>query len=187
MNKERTIIWVLVAVIVVLFGLLMWGGRRASFPEDLSDQGAPEEEIAVPEETPTSGTSKPSSQPTGSTSTGRRNVVSLLPYIGAGTASQSASATLTELSANRTRVVVTLSIPVTGVIQPVHIHNNTCSRLEGVIYPLNNLVNGRSETIINVAFNTLVFGRSPFAVATHKSLTETATITSCGDILKVLN
>ena len=53
MNRERVIIWFLVAVIVVLSGILVWGGRGASTLEDLSDQETGGEETAGGGETPT--------------------------------------------------------------------------------------------------------------------------------------
>jgi LPXTG-motif cell wall-anchored protein len=65
--------------------------------------------------------------------------------------------------------------------QPAHIHKGTCATLDPVpAYPLNNVVNGMSETVVNVGMAQLAQGQ--YAINVHKSAAEVSTYVSCGDI-----
>jgi hypothetical protein len=67
--------------------------------------------------------------------------------------------------------------------QPEHIHDGTCAKLGGVKYPLKPLVDGASTTTIpKVTIADLLAGT--YAINLHKSTTEIAVYTACGDIVK---
>jgi len=73
---------------------------------------------------------------------------------------QSGTTVLTAVG-NQTRVLVTLSNPPAGVAQPAHIHEGTCANLNPQRrYPLQSLMNGRSETVIDVPLSQLFAGSS---------------------------
>lgn len=93
---------------------------------------------------------------------------------------QSGNATLTDLGDGTTKVV--LSITDLGPArQPLHIHEGTCITLNPTPkYPLTNLINGKSETVVPVAMSQLL--AQPFAINAHKSDQEVAVYTSCGNI-----
>ncbi len=93
---------------------------------------------------------------------------------------QSGTAVLTAVG-NRTRVVLTLSNPPAGVVQPAHIHEGTCANLNPQPrYPLQSLSAGRSETEIDVPLSQLLAGQ--FAINVHKSQQEISTYVACGEI-----
>ena len=93
---------------------------------------------------------------------------------------QSGTAVLTAVG-NQTRVVVTLSNPAAGVAQPAHIHEGTCANLNPQPrYPLQSLMNGRSETVVDVPLSQLLAGQ--FAINVHKSQQEISTYVACGEI-----
>ncbi len=93
---------------------------------------------------------------------------------------QSGTAVLTAVG-NQTRVVVTLSNPPAGVAQPAHIHEGTCANLNPQPrYPLQSLMNGRSETVVDVPLSQLLAGQ--FAINVHKSQEEIKTYVACGEI-----
>ena len=65
--------------------------------------------------------------------------------------------------------------------QPAHIHKGSCANLDPKpAYPLNNVVNGKSDTTVMVGWNELAKGG--YAINIHKSATDLATYTSCGNI-----
>jgi len=69
----------------------------------------------------------------------------------------------------------------TDTPQPAHIHEGTCANLNPKpTYPLNNVVNGKSVTVIETSADDVVDG--VFAVNVHKSGAEASVYTSCGDI-----
>lgn len=68
-----------------------------------------------------------------------------------------------------------------GTIQPAHIHLGSCGKMDDVLYPLSNLVNGESETIIDTTFKKL-YKDLPLAVNVHKSEKEANIYVSCGNI-----
>ncbi|MDW8060685.1 MAG: hypothetical protein RMK01_11490 [Thermomicrobium sp.] len=93
---------------------------------------------------------------------------------------QSGTAVLTAMG-NQTRVVVTLSNPPAGVVQPAHIHEGTCANLNPQPrYPLQSLSGGRSETVVDVPLSQLLAGQ--FAINVHKSQQEITTYVACGEI-----
>ncbi|MCO5176434.1 MAG: LPXTG cell wall anchor domain-containing protein [Thermomicrobiales bacterium] len=84
--------------------------------------------------------------------------------------------------AGKTTVTVDLIGSATDVEQPSHIHVGTCDNLDPLpTYPLNNIVDGHSETVVDVTIATLL--ASPFAVNVHKSAEEIDTYVACAEIV----
>lgn len=108
--------------------------------------------------------------------------VSLTPVGGSG---QSGYATLTSLG-DRTEVIISVSPGPTGVAQPAHIHDVTaqgganCALPPKVVYPLTNVVDGKSTTTVQVSVAALQ--SKPYAVCVHKSAAEVTTYTAEGAI-----
>jgi hypothetical protein len=93
---------------------------------------------------------------------------------------QSGTATLTEEN-GQTRVVIDINAPEEEDIeQPAHIHAGTCDDLGGVEYPLDNVVDGSSETVVDVSLEDLMSG--VYAVNVHLSTDEPGTWVACGNI-----
>jgi hypothetical protein len=94
--------------------------------------------------------------------------------------SQKGTATLKEQNGK-----VIVSIDVTGMttsdLQPAHIHMGACPKPGSVVFPLSNVVNGKSETTLNTTIADLKT-KLPLAINIHKSQTEQGVYTSCGDI-----
>ncbi|HTM68343.1 MAG TPA: hypothetical protein VL426_03520 [Candidatus Binatia bacterium] len=99
-----------------------------------------------------------------------------------GDSGESGSAMLTREDGG-TRVVVTLSGEPSGASQPAHFHNGSCADLGGVKWALNDIVNGASNTKLDISLDTLL-GSLPLALNTHKSATEMAVNMACGDVKK---
>ncbi len=70
--------------------------------------------------------------------------------------------------------------PMPGVPQPAHIHEGACPAPGVVKYPLTNVVEGKSKTVVDAALADLIKGG--LAVNAHKSATETSKYVSCGDL-----
>ncbi|MCH7604423.1 CHRD domain-containing protein [Patescibacteria group bacterium] len=92
---------------------------------------------------------------------------------------ESGTATITKDN-EEIKVVVSLNGAPSSA-QPAHIHIGSCANLGGVEYPLNNVLNGSSETIIDVSLGQLL-SELPLAVNVHKSSEELAVYIACGDI-----
>ena len=91
----------------------------------------------------------------------------------------SGTATLTA-QGDQTQVVIKVSGEAASASMPDHIHTGTCATLGAVKYPLANVVNGASTTMVNVSLATLEAGT--FAINLHKSAQEISVYTACGDI-----
>src|SRR5689334_4623732 len=95
---------------------------------------------------------------------------------------ESGGATLSEVNG---KLVVTLNLENgTAEPQPAHIHKGTCANLDPTpAYPLNNVVNGQSQTTLDVSLGTLMSG--DYAINVHKSAAEVTTYVSCGDLTQM--
>jgi hypothetical protein len=94
---------------------------------------------------------------------------------------ESGTATLTKAGDTKTKVVLEVQGAPAGVSQPVHIHKGTCANLDPKpAYPLSPVVNGKSETTVNVSLDSLEKGG--YAINGHKSAQEAKTYVFCGPI-----
>jgi hypothetical protein len=95
---------------------------------------------------------------------------------------ESGTATLSAVGA-KTKVVVSVSGEPAGASQPAHIHSGKCnpdSALGGVVYPLSNVVGGKSTTWISAPLATVLSKGTVINI--HKSKTEIAKYVACGTI-----
>lgn len=92
----------------------------------------------------------------------------------------SGTATLTE-ETGKVRVKIDVTGEPAGAKQPAHIHSGSCPMPGAVKYPLTDVVNGGSDTVIAVSWATLV-GQQPLAINLHKSASELSNYTACGDV-----
>ncbi|HEY8478026.1 MAG TPA: hypothetical protein VIN09_14285 [Chloroflexota bacterium] len=82
---------------------------------------------------------------------------------------------------NQTRVIINVQPGAAGVPQPAHVHEGTCANLNPrPAFPLQPVIDGRSETVIDVSLETLQ--ATQHAVNVHKSAQEASVYVSCGDI-----
>jgi len=65
--------------------------------------------------------------------------------------------------------------------QPMHIHSGSCDEVGAVVYPLTNVVDGKSSTMLNVSINEL-YAQSPLVINVHKSEAESSVYTACGSL-----
>jgi len=82
---------------------------------------------------------------------------------------------------DKTRVDVALANAPTDVPQPAHIHDGPCAKLNPKPkYPLTNVVDGTSTSLVDVPMAQLTAGT--FAVNVHKSTSDIPTYVACGDL-----
>jgi hypothetical protein len=106
-----------------------------------------------------------------------------VPLVTQNDSGQDGEATLSEVNSDTTRVVLEVSNP-PGDPQPAHIHRGSCENLDPEpAYGLENVVDGKSTTEVNVAIEDLV--DKGFAVNVHKSADEAQVYVACGDIEEV--
>jgi len=90
------------------------------------------------------------------------------------------SAVLTDLGDGTTRVEVDVD-PAGHPDMPAHIHPGTCENLvPQPQYPLQNVLDGQSETVVAVTLDELFAGE--LALNVHTSSEDYATYTACADL-----
>jgi hypothetical protein len=113
----------------------------------------------------------------GAAGSGGGQTVKLRAQNGSG---ETGTATLTPMGVNQTKVVVDLSGAPKSA-QPAHIHKGSCAKLDPTpAYALQNLADGKSQSVVNVSINDLKKGS--FAINVHKSQTDLKTYVACGNI-----
>jgi len=92
---------------------------------------------------------------------------------------ETGTATLTQAGGDVQVAIALKGAPATA--QPAHIHSGTCSALGGVAYPLTNVVNGGSTTMVKgVTIDQLL--SKPSAINVHESLDNLGKYVACGNI-----
>jgi len=94
---------------------------------------------------------------------------------------QPGEAIFADLGGGKTNVVITLTGKASDVAQPAHIHIGSCPTPGAVKYPLSDVIDGRSETIVEASMSGL-FESEAMAVNVHKSAEESSVFVSCGDL-----
>jgi hypothetical protein len=93
---------------------------------------------------------------------------------------ETGTATLKEEN-GKTTVTLSLIGYVKDVVQPAHIHIGACPGVGAVKYPLANVVNGVSVTVLAVSLADLKQSL-PLAINVHKSAAAITNYTSCGEL-----
>ncbi|TAM62093.1 hypothetical protein EPN52_01320 [bacterium] len=89
------------------------------------------------------------------------------------------------LTARGNKTLVSLSVQGApkGVAQPAHVHRGSCDNLNPVpAYPLQNVVNGRSTTLVNAPLSRLMSGH--YAVNVHASTKNLKRYVACGELVR---
>lgn len=94
---------------------------------------------------------------------------------------QTGMVTFSDDGIGKTKVMIDTTGAPKDVPQPAHIHVGPCKSIGAVKYPLMNVVNGKSETILAVSLDNLL-KELPFAVNVHKSAAEAKVYVTCADI-----
>ncbi len=94
---------------------------------------------------------------------------------------ENGTATISEMD-GKVKVILNVQGAPAGVEQPAHIHKGACPTPGDVVYPLNSVVNGVSETVLDATVDALV-GGLPLAVNVHKSQSEVNMYVACGDVV----
>lgn len=94
---------------------------------------------------------------------------------------ETGTAVLTEEEEGKTKVTLTIAGAPKGIAQPAHIHSGACPKPGAIVYPLTNVVNGVSETTLDVDTETLM-KQLPLAINVHKSASQAAIYVACGDL-----
>lgn len=81
---------------------------------------------------------------------------------------------------DQVRVTISVANPM-ATPQPAHIHNGNCPNPGSVVYPLQNVVNGSSVTMLDTTLAQLA-AMGDLAVNIHKSSTESSVYYSCGNL-----
>jgi hypothetical protein len=104
--------------------------------------------------------------------------ITLIDENGSG---EDGSAQLTDQGDGTTKVELLMLNAPEGAVQPAHIHKGSCANLDPApAYPLNNIEEGKSTTVVKVALTELTAQK--YAINVHKSATEANIYVSCGNL-----
>ncbi len=95
---------------------------------------------------------------------------------------QGGTAVLTSTKDGKVSVTLTLKGGKFTGPQPAHIHVGSCPNPGAVKYPLTNVVNGKSVTMLNITMSELLASSDKLAINVHKSPKEISNYTACGDL-----
>lgn len=93
---------------------------------------------------------------------------------------ESGTATLVEEN-GQVKVTLNMTGAPEGVAQPAHIHMGACPDVGEVVYPLTSVMDGISETTLDVTLDQLR-SELPLGINVHKSVSESGVYVSCGDL-----
>src|SRR5215211_4150099 len=97
---------------------------------------------------------------------------------GRDAAENTGTATLTDLGGGRTRVDI--NVTTTNANQPAHLHADPCPGVAAVIFPLQNVMNGRSTTEVNASLADILARTK--SVNLHRSPEQVPIYTGCGNL-----
>ena len=104
----------------------------------------------------------------------------VVPLQAIGGSNQTGSATLTS-AGDKTNVVIALNGAAADAVEPAHVHQGSCAKLDPKpAYPLTSVAGGQSATTLNVPLSALQTGG--FAINVHQSTTNISTYVACGNI-----
>lgn len=166
--KNNTLIWVLIGAVVLLGGYFLFATDNNPSPSTQSLLAASPTTNIVNQVQP--------SPITGNT------YLSTTLLTEQNESGQSGTAIFSENEDGNVVVTINLVGPASTVPQPAHIHIGECPNPGAVKYPLTNVVDNKSETVLDTTWADLLTGEEKLAVNVHKSSAESSVYTSCGDI-----
>jgi len=84
---------------------------------------------------------------------------------------------------NQTKVIIYVVNEPKGAVQPAHIHVGNCPKPGAVVYPLTNVVNGNSVTLLDVKLSDIQNPKmGSLAVNVHESAAKIGNYVSCGNL-----
>jgi len=96
-----------------------------------------------------------------------------------GGSGQHGTVTLIAGPSDTTEVAIKLTGEPAGAVEPAHIHTGTCRTPGAVMYPLIDVVSGKSVTMVSAPIRTFKAGAS---VNVHQSAAKRNIYVSCGNI-----
>jgi len=105
----------------------------------------------------------------------------IVPLMAQNDSGESGTAVITKID-GQTKVALSLTGAPATTPQPAHIHVGSCATLGGVDHALASVVNGSSETVLDIPI-THILEHLPLAINVHKSVAQVGVYVACGDIV----
>lgn len=151
---SKLVIIVVVLILVAIAGYMYLGNKPQGSVQEIMTQTEMVEETQAPAET-----------------------ITLLEQ---NESSQSGTATLVEEN-GKVKVTIMMNGAPSEVDQPAHIHVGACPEVGEVAYPLTNIKNGTSETLLDTTLSEIAM-KQPLGINVHKSVEEAKIYIACGDL-----
>ncbi|MBI4218682.1 MAG: hypothetical protein HY682_00965 [Chloroflexi bacterium] len=176
----RRIGWRLLLGILAILALIALAACARVEEEEETEEGAVFGSPTAPVAAPGGGT--PVGQPTETPAAGEKEAGMVEVDLKAeGDFGQDGKATF-KADDDKTIVTIEMESGEAGMSQPAHIHKDSCAAKSDIEFPLENVVDGKSETTLDVSFDDL-FGEER-SINVHKSEDEADVIVACGDLEK---
>lgn len=94
---------------------------------------------------------------------------------------QSGTAQFEDVGGGKTKVTISLTGDAPTVPQPAHIHTGTCIKSGNILYPLTDVIQGKSETIVNASIPAIQTNGMT-VINVHKSAADMDIKTTCGEL-----
>ncbi len=95
---------------------------------------------------------------------------------------QKGTAKIEPTTDGKVKVTLTMTGGSFTAAQPAHIHIGSCPKPGAVQYPLTNVIDGKSVTMIDANWDAVWNSAEKLAVNVHKSASEASVYTACGNI-----
>jgi hypothetical protein len=103
-----------------------------------------------------------------------------IPLAAQNNSGENGTATLTQ-DGSKTKVYIEMTGAPAGSVQPAHIHDGTCAKLDKAPkWPLEALKDGKSTTLVPATMAEIMQQKT--AINIHKSATELKDYVACGEI-----
>lgn len=152
--KTGTVVWIIVIALLIVGAFMIFASDNGIVEEGIVEEINNEEEA---------------------------DIVAVILYE-ENSSGQSGTAVIEDVNGLARVTVDIIASSETGTEQPAHIHLNNCADIGAVAYPLNNVIDGGSVTILDLTVDELM-SDLPLSLNVHKSIAEADIYVACGDLL----
>jgi len=171
-TNAKIIVTIVVVALLGVIGYLVLNKNGSMTPTTVTPTTAMAEPTAAP-------TAEVSPSPVATGAAMMKEDTMTVALAAQNNSGETGTATLKEVAGKTTVSIKLTDAPATA--QPAHIHVGSCPTPGAIAYNLDSVVNGKSETTLNVTLKDLK-AKEPLAINVHNSATDIKTYVACGNL-----